>query len=116
MTLNKSPTRLMIKVPSHLSSHHKETITIMAVNADGQIDKTRNDEIELKLEPLYITDRCNVKLDSQVMRLENGQATVGVLSGESDFVKLTASCKDEKAGLTPYSVLMPTGGFPFHSG
>jgi hypothetical protein len=86
----------------------------MAVNSDGQIDKTRNDEIELTLTPLYRLDDSKVRLQSNRVRLVNGEVMVEITSQESEFVKIAASCKDKNAGLEPYSVLLATGGFPFH--
>jgi dissimilatory sulfite reductase (desulfoviridin) alpha/beta subunit len=111
---DKGATKLIVRVPSYVHHDLKEIITIMAVNSDGQVDKTRNDEIELMLTPLYRLDDSKVRLQSNLVKLVNGEATVDITSEESEFVKIEASCKDKNAGLEPYSVLLATGGFPFH--
>jgi len=107
-------TKLIVRVPSYVHHNMKETITIMAVDSNGQVDRTRNDEIELTVTPLYRLDDSKVKLESNLVKLVNGEVTVDMTSEQSEFVKITASCKDKNAGLEPYSVLMATGGFPFH--
>ena len=55
-----------------------------------------------------------MKLDTNHVRLVNGVAKIGVSSHQSEFVKITASCKDKKTKIKPYKVLMATGGYPFH--
>ena len=106
-------TKLIVRVPSYMSEHQRSTIVIVAVDPEGRIDRTRNDEIELIMTPMYNIEDPKVKLDTNAVRLVNGEATVGVTNEESDFVKITASCKDKKAGLEPYTVLLATGGYPF---
>ena len=107
-------TKLMVKVPSYLTHHKKSEVVIYAVDSKGRIDKTRNDAIEVTMEPIYELENSKVKLDTNSVNLVNGKAQIGISSEKSEFVKITASCKDKKAGLEPYTVLMPTGGFPFH--
>jgi hypothetical protein len=108
------PTKLLIKVPSQLAHHHKSKITIVAVDSKGKIDSTRNDEIEIAMEPIYEFENSKVKIDANSAKLVNGKAEIGISSQQSEFVKITVSCKDKKAGLEPYTVLMGTGGYPFH--
>jgi type IV secretory pathway VirJ component len=109
-------TKLIIRVPSYMSEHTHSEIVILAVDSEGKTDKTRSDEIELTLEPMYMTKDGfvrHVKLDTDKVKLVNGEASVGITNDEASFVKLTASCKDKNSGLTPYTVLMATGGYPF---
>lgn len=108
-------TRLIVKIPSYLTHHQKSEITITAIDSKGRIDRIRNDEIEITMEPIYekIED-TKVKLDTNHVRLVNGVAKIGVSSHQSEFVKITASCKDKKTKIKSYTVLMATGGYPFH--
>jgi hypothetical protein len=106
--------KLMVTVPSYITHHHKSKIIIVAVDSKGKIDSTRNDEIEIAMEPIYEFENSKVKIDTNSAKLVNGKAEVGISSQQSEFVKITVSCKDKKAGLEPYTVLMGTGGFPFH--
>lgn len=108
------PTKLLVKVPSQLTHHKKSKIVIIAVDSKGGIDKTRNDEIEIAMEPIYELENSKVKIDTNSVKLVNGEAQIGISSQQSEFVKITVSCKDKKSGLEPYTVLMATGGFPFH--
>jgi hypothetical protein len=107
-------TRLLVKVPSYITHHEKSKIIIVAVDSKGRVDRTRTDEIEIVMEPMYEIENSKVKIDTNAVRLVNGEAQVGISSQQSEFVKITASCKDRKTGLEPYTVLMATGGFPFH--
>ena len=107
-------TKLLVKVPSYITHHEKSKIVIVAIDSKGVVDKTRNDEIEIAMEPIYELENSQVKIDSNSAKLVNGEAQVGISSQQSEFVKITVSCKDKKAGLEPYTVLMGTGGFPFH--
>ena len=108
-------TSLIVKVPSYLTHHQKSEMTITAVDSKGRIDRKRNDEIEITMEPIYekIED-TKVKLDTSYVRLVNGVSKIGVSSQKSEFVKITVSCKDKKSKIKPYTVLMATGGYPFH--
>jgi hypothetical protein len=107
-------TKLLVKVPSYITHHEKSKIVIVAIDSKGTVDKTRNDEIEIAMEPIYELKNSQVKIDTASAKLVNGEAQVGISSQQSEFVKITVSCKDKKAGLEPYTVLMGTGGFPFH--
>jgi hypothetical protein len=107
-------TRLLVKVPSYITHHEKSKIIIVAVDSKGRVDRTRTDEIEIVAEPMYEIENSKVKIDKNSVRLVNGEAQVGISSQQSEFVKITASCKDKKTELEPYTVLMATGGFPFH--
>lgn len=107
-------TKLLVKVPSYITHHEKSKIIIVAIDSKGGIDKTRNDEIEIAMEPIYELKNSQVKIDTNSAKLVNGEAQVGISSQQSEFVKITVSCKNKKAGLEPYTVLMGTGGFPFH--
>ena len=106
--------KLMVKVPSYITHHEKSKIIIVAVDSNGRVDKTRNDDIKISIEPIYELENSKVKIDTNSVKLVNGQAQIGISSQQSEFVKITASCKNKKAGLEPYTVLMATGGFPFH--
>ena len=106
--------KLMVKVPSYITHHEKSKIIIVAIDSKGRVDKTRNDEIEIVMEPIYELENSKVKIDTNSAKLVNGEAQIGISSQQSEFVKITVSCKDKKAGLEPYTVLMATGGFPFH--
>jgi hypothetical protein len=106
-------TKLVVRVPSYISERQSSTLVIVAVDEEGRVDRTRNDEIELTLTPMYNIQNPKVKLDKNIVKLANGEATVGITNEESDFVKITVSCKDKKAGLEPYTVLLATGGYPF---
>ena len=106
--------KLMVKVPSYITHHEKSKIIIVAVDSNGRVDKTRNDEIKVSMEPIYEIEDSKVKIDTNSVKLVNGEAQIGISSQQSEFVKITVSCKDKKAGLEPYTVLMATGGFPFH--
>jgi hypothetical protein len=107
-------TKLMVKVPSYITHHEKSKIVIVAVDSKGRVDRTRTDEIEIAMEPIYELKNSKVKIDTNSIKLVNGEAQIGISSQQSEFVKITASCKDKKAGLETYTVLMSTGGFPFH--
>ena len=106
--------KLMVTVPSYITHHEKSKIVIVAVDSKGKIDSTRNDEIEVVMEPIYELENSKVKIDANSAKLVNGKAEIGISSQQSEFVKITVSCKDKKAGLEPYTVLMGTGGYPFH--
>jgi len=110
---NIRASKLIVRVPSYISERQESTITIVAVDSEGQIDRTRNDEIELIMTPMYNIDDPKVEIDTSGVKLVNGEATVRIVNEESDFVKITASCKDKDAGLEPYTVLLATGGYPF---
>ena len=45
--------KLMVTVPSYITHHQKSKITIVAVDSKGRIDSTRNDEIEIAMEPIF---------------------------------------------------------------
>ncbi|MEM3003795.1 MAG: hypothetical protein QXO25_00045 [Candidatus Bathyarchaeia archaeon] len=106
-------TKLVVRVPSYISERQRSTLVIVAVDEEGRVDRSRNDEVELTMTPMYNIESPKVKLDKNIVKLINGEATVGITNEESDFVKITASCKDKKAGLEPYTVLLATGGYPF---
>jgi hypothetical protein len=106
--------KLMVKVPSYITHHAKSKIIIVAVDSKGRIDRTRTDEIKIVMEPIYDLENSKVKIDINSATLVNGEAQVGISSQKSEFVKINVSCKDKKAGLEPYTVLMATGGYPFH--
>jgi hypothetical protein len=107
-------TKLLVKVPSYITHHEKSKIVIVAIDSKGGIDNTRNDEIEIAMEPIYELENSKVKIDANSAKLVNGKAEIGISSQQSEFVKITVSCKDKKAGLESYTVLMGTGGYPFH--
>jgi hypothetical protein len=106
--------KLMVKVPSYITHHEKSKIVIVAIDSRGRVDRTRNDEIEITMEPIYELENSKVKIDKNFVKLVNGEAQIGISSQQSEFVKITVSCKDKEAGLESYTVLMATGGFPFH--
>lgn len=77
-------TAVKLHVKIHAESAANISVIISAVDESGELDPTRDDEIELSFEGLTIS-----KLASSKIRLEKGEARVGlqVLQKESSFLK-----------------------------
>ena len=118
----KSETKLLIRLPSYISHYSSKftnskkpidsTLTILAVNSNGEVDKTRDDTIEVTFTSLSNPNATTVKLENNYVKLSNGEGKVGISSKETEFIKLTAFCKNKKTNLQPYTALFSTGCYP----
>jgi len=81
--------RLVLSVPSPnaVTIDRPEVVTVYAANAEGKIDRTRNDTVELTLDP----PNSGVRLSDTRLALVNGEATLTVISSKSELVTLTAT-------------------------
>ena len=78
---------VIIGPPSNtITIGQQQVITVYAVNTNGQIDKSRNDIIELIIDP---PDSATI-LNSTRANLKNGEATFVIVINQSEIVILTA--------------------------
>ena len=88
-------------------------ITLWGIDENGDVDKTRNDVIEVTLAPSEI-----LELKQSEINLVQGEATleVYVISGGMDNVLLTAVWVSGESYLEPASILIvhPPMGSPVH--
>ncbi|MFC1506392.1 hypothetical protein ACFLQ6_04905 [Thermoproteota archaeon] len=118
----KLEAKLLIQLPSYISHYPNKstnaknpidsTLTVLAVDPNGEIDKTRNDTISMIFTSLSNPNATTVKLGNNFVKLANGEGKIGIFSKETEFIKLTALCKNKKANLQPYTSLFSTGGYP----
>ncbi|MEM3062360.1 MAG: hypothetical protein QW303_02270 [Nitrososphaerota archaeon] len=76
-----SATKLVIDAPSEAKVGSTITVTVKAVDEEERIDTTRNDFVEVSINPKGLTDLSEVKV-----RLERGEATINLTvkaSGEA---------------------------------
>jgi hypothetical protein len=79
---------VIIGPPSNtITIDQPQIITVYAVNTNGQIDKSRNDIIELIIDP---PDSATI-LNSTRANLKNGEATFVIVINQSEIVILTAN-------------------------
>jgi len=81
--------KLMLSVPSPnaITIDRPEVVRVYATNAEGQIDRARNDTVELTLDP----PGSGVKLSATRATLVNGEAIFTITSSKSELVTLTAT-------------------------
>lgn len=78
---------LSVPAPNAVTIGQPEVMTVYAANAEGKIDRTRNDTVELTIDPL----NSGVRLSVTRVTLVNGEATFTVVSSRSELVTLTAT-------------------------
>lgn len=93
--------KLNIKV--HAVSETQISVIVSAVDESGKLDSTRDDKVELSFEGTTTS-----KLEYSKVRLENGEARVGlhVLQKETSFIKAKwisgpTHLRDAKALVSP---------------
>ena len=92
-----------MNIKVHAVSETQISIIVTAVDESGKLDSTREDEVELSFEGVSIS-----KLEHSKVRLENGEARVGlhVLQKETSFLKAKwisgpTPLRDAKALVSP---------------
>ena len=78
---------LNVPSPSSIAIGRPEVVRVYAANAEGNIDRTRNDTVELTLDPT----NSGVRLSVTRVTLVDGEATFTVISAKSEVVTLTAT-------------------------
>ncbi|MEM3003802.1 MAG: hypothetical protein QXO25_00080 [Candidatus Bathyarchaeia archaeon] len=91
--------KLVLNVPSpeSVAVGRPQVVRVYAVNAEGTIDRSRNDTVELTLDPPNST----VELSATKVTLVEGEATFTVASSKSGVVTLTATWIQGKTPLKP---------------
>jgi len=91
--------KLVLSVPSSntITINRPEIVTVYAANTEGQMDRTRNDIVELTLDP----PDSGVQLSATRVTLVNGEAKFTVMSSKSELVALTATWIDGRTPLKP---------------
>jgi len=86
---SREAVKLVLNAPSpnSIAIGRPEVVRVYAANAEGNIDRSRNDTVELKLEP----PNSSAKLSVTSVTLVDGEATFTVISSKSEVFTLTAT-------------------------
>ena len=108
---NHSASRLIIVLERvHLGVDDPREIMIKAVDNGGNIDKSRNDLLQLNLTSLSHGNTLT-KLNAYNLRLENGSANASLSGPTADLVMVTVTWKEGKSKLEPGQALIQVGSF-----
>ncbi|MBS7622130.1 hypothetical protein KEJ39_00425 [Candidatus Bathyarchaeota archaeon] len=81
--------------PESVAVGRPQVVRVYAANAEGNIDRSRDDTVELKLDPPTSSTRLSVTR----VTLVGGEATFTVISSRSEVVTLTATWIQGKSPL-----------------
>ena len=108
---NHSASRLIIVLERvHLGVDDPREIMIKAVDNGGNIDKSRNDLLQLNLTSLSHGNTLT-KLNVYNLRLENGSANASLSGPTADLVMVTVTWKEGRSKLEPGQALIQVGSF-----
>ena len=89
--------KLMLSSPHTIDVNRPEVLRIYAANSEDQIDRSRNDTIDLSLNPPH----SGVKLSASRVTLLNGEATFTLTGTKNEVVTLTATWANGRTKLEP---------------
>lgn len=89
--------KLILSSPHTIDIGRNEVLTIYAANSENQIDRSRNDTIDLSLNPPY----SGAKLSAARVTLLNGEATFTITGTKNEVVTLTATWANGRTKLEP---------------
>jgi len=89
--------KLILSTPHTIDIGRIEVLTIYAANSEDQIDRSRNDTIDLSLNPPH----SSAKLSAARVTLLNGEATFTITGTKNEVVTLTATWANGRTKLEP---------------
>jgi hypothetical protein len=87
----------MLSSPHTIDVNRLEVLRIYAANSEDQIDRSRNDTIDLSLNPPY----SGAKLSASRVTLLNGEATFTITGTKVEVVTLMATWVNGRTRLEP---------------